>query len=66
MRMTSENQGTEDRRGSALLVKRQYEDASAATKATNASLNPRRWQPRPALRDDLPLFGVAPDVEDRS
>lgn len=24
----------------------------------NASLDPRRWQPRPYLRDDLPLFGA--------
>ena len=28
---------------------------------TNAAAVPRRWQPRPAMRDDLPLFGGAPD-----
>ncbi len=29
---------------------------------TNGGLSPRRWQPRPTFRDDLPLFG--PDVDD--
>lgn len=34
---------------------------TTTTRRGNASLNPRRWQPRPYLRDDLPLF--APDTE---
>lgn len=31
--------------------------------ATNSGLDPRRWQPRTELRDDLPLLDVAPELQ---
>lgn len=53
--------GTPDLAGNRHLATRHLEalkmsDTTMNTNTSNSGLNPRRWQPRPALRDDLPLF----------